>query len=130
MSVTLESDHVTFAPDHILNEWGDMARKIGEATGRSFTTAMGHTMRDRIEQAGFVDVVETKIKVPCNTWPKDPVLKQAGLLMESMLDQSIEGMATMLYTQVLKWDLKDVLMFTARARAEMKKKSNCPYLPV
>lgn len=31
--------------------------------------------------AGLVDVVETTLDMPCNTWPKDPVKKQLGKYM-------------------------------------------------
>jgi hypothetical protein len=85
-------------------------------------------MKDTMQAAGFVDITEVKLKVPCHGWPKDPRLKQAGLLCFAMLDQSLEGFSMYLFTQVLGWAPDEVLIFTARMRAEVKKKSNCGWI--
>ncbi|KAJ9136884.1 Demethylmenaquinone methyltransferase [Pleurostoma richardsiae] len=128
MDVKVQSDHRDFPEDHIFNEWGRMYYEAGEKMGRTFAISCGHTMRDTMAAAGFVDVTEVKLKVPCHAWPRDPALQRAGLLLLSMLDQSMEGFGMLLFTTVMGWSAEEVLVFTARMRAEVKKKSNCGWI--
>ncbi|GKT95387.1 methyltransferase domain-containing protein [Colletotrichum tofieldiae] len=71
-----------------------------------------------MEEAGFVDVVEMKFKLPIHGWPKDPRLQQAGLLIQLALEESIEGFGTFLLTQVLGWSQPEVMILTAQMRKE------------
>ncbi|OHE99289.1 UMTA protein [Colletotrichum orchidophilum] len=121
------SDHVEYPPDHIFHEWGRIFEQGGTKTGRSFTVAQGHTMRDNMEKAGFVDIVEIKVKLPTHGWPKDPRLQHAGLLIQIALDESLEGFGTFLLTQVLGWSQEEVLVLTAQMRKEIRKKANFGY---
>ncbi|KAK7427207.1 hypothetical protein QQZ08_006320 [Neonectria magnoliae] len=124
MDVRIQSDHVALPADHIFNRWADLFYAGGDKMGRSFAIACGHTMRDAMEAAGFVDIVEEKVKAPVHGWPKDPRLQQAGLLFQLALDESIEGFAVFLLTQILGWQRDEVLVLVAEFRSEMRKKSN------
>ncbi|KAF7551167.1 hypothetical protein G7Z17_g5200 [Cylindrodendrum hubeiense] len=124
MGVRIESDHVDIPPNHVFNRWADLFYEGGEKMGRSFTVSQGHTMRDNMEAAGFVDIVEKKVKAPMHGWPRDPKLQQAGLLFLLALDESIEGFGIFLLTQILDWQKEEVLVLIAEFRREMKKKSN------
>ncbi|KAH7162124.1 S-adenosyl-L-methionine-dependent methyltransferase [Dactylonectria estremocensis] len=124
MDVKLQSDHVAFPADHVFNRWADLFYRGGDAMGRSFAVACGHTMRDNMVAAGFVDVVEEKIKAPMHGWPADPKLRQAGLLFQLALDESLEGFGIFLLTQILGWERDEVLVLIAEFRREMRKKSH------
>lgn len=128
MDVKVQSDHVHFPEDHIFNEWGKFYYEAGDKRGRTFKISCDHMMRDNMEAAGFVDITEIKLKVPCHAWPRDAKLNQAGLLLLAMLDQSLEGFCLMMFTTVLGWTHDEVLYFTARMRAEVRKKSNCGWI--
>ena len=78
--VMMQSDHVEFPADHIFKQWGQAFYDVGDRSGRTFSLCCGHTMRENIERAGFVDVQEVKLKMPCHGWPRDRRLQQAGLL--------------------------------------------------
>ncbi|KDN68531.1 putative UMTA [Colletotrichum sublineola] len=123
----IDSDHVEYPPDHIFLEWNRIFDQGGKKMGRSFTVAQGHTMRDNMEEAGFVDVVEKKFKLPIHGWPKDPQLQQAGLLIQLALEESLEGFGTFLLTQVLGWSQPEVMVLTAQMRKEIRKKANFGY---
>ncbi|KAI1089151.1 S-adenosyl-L-methionine-dependent methyltransferase [Rostrohypoxylon terebratum] len=128
MDVRIQTDHVHIPDDHVFEEWGRAFFESGEKNGRTFRISHGHTMRDTMIAAGFVDVQEVKLKVPCHGWPRDPKLQQAGLLLYAMLDQSLEGFCIFLFTKLLDWSVEEVLVFVARFRNEMKKKSNCGWI--
>ncbi|KXX81535.1 Demethylmenaquinone methyltransferase [Madurella mycetomatis] len=126
--VRIQSDHVDFPEDHIFNEITRYYYEDFEKMGRTFGIARGHRMKEAMEAAGFVDITEIKFKTPCHAWPREPRLKQAGLLLFAMLDQSLEGLTVYLFTQLLGWTVDEVLVLTARMRAEVRKKSNCGWL--
>ncbi|KFA55732.1 hypothetical protein S40293_08343 [Stachybotrys chartarum IBT 40293] len=127
MDVYIESDHVTFPPDHIFNKWADMVFECGRRAGRPFDFAHGHTLKDSLEIAGFVDVSEYKFKAPLHSWPRDPKLKDAGALLQVAFDQSLEGFGTFMFTQILGLDPQEVTVLTAAMRKESRKRSNCPW---
>lgn len=127
MDVLIESDHVEIPPHHIFREWAEMFYSGGEKLGRSFTIAKGHFLRDLMIETGFVDVVEKKVKIPLHGWPKDPKLKQAGLLAQHALDQSLEGFSMFMLTRVHGRDRDDAIVSLAAMRKETRKISYFPW---
>ncbi|MBE3044560.1 class I SAM-dependent methyltransferase [Candidatus Bathyarchaeota archaeon] len=128
IDVYIHSDHVDIPEDHIFNTWGDVFRQAGEKMGKSFFIAQGHNMRDYVEEAGFVDVVEKKIKVPAHGWAKDPHMKQMGYVLQAALDQGLDGFAMYICTQVLGWSREEAIVFVAEMRREVRKLSNCGWM--
>ncbi|KAJ9156746.1 S-adenosyl-L-methionine-dependent methyltransferase [Coniochaeta hoffmannii] len=127
MDVKIESDHVSIPDDHIFNKWADLFYQGGDKMGRSFTISQGHTMKELMEKVGFVDVVEKKIKIPLHGWPKDPRLRNVGLLAQLALDQSLDGFGTFMLTQIHGWDPTQAAVYIAKMRKETRKASNCPW---
>lgn len=127
MNVRLESDHVEIPADHVFNKWAELFYEGGDKMGRSFAIACDHRMRDHMEAAGFVDIVERKIKAPCHGWPKDQRLRQAGLLIQAGLEESLDGFAIYLLTQVLGWSKEETFVLLAKMRAEVRRKANCAW---
>jgi SAM-dependent methyltransferase len=128
INVKLESDHVALPEDHIFNKWADLFYEGGEKMGRTFAISTDHKMRDYLDEAGFVDIVERKIKVPTHGWARDPRLQEIGYLVQLALDQSLDGLALYVLTQVLGWSKEETFVLLAQMRAETKKKSNCAWL--
>ncbi|KAM0546431.1 hypothetical protein ACHAPJ_010898 [Fusarium lateritium] len=128
MDVRIQSDHVKLPPDHIFNHWADLFCLGGEKMGRSFDVCKGHTMRDNLEAAGFVDIVEKKFKAPVHGWPSDPKLWEAGSLIQAALEQSIEGYAILLLMDLMGWYREEVAVLLGLYRNEMKEKKNCGWV--
>lgn len=122
------SDHVYYPDNHIFHRWAKLFRESGERLGKSFCVAEGHTMRDNLDSAGFVGIVEKKFKMPMHGWPKDQNLKRAGFLCMAAIDQSLEGFALYVSTEVMGWTREEALVFTAEMRREVRKLSNCAWL--
>lgn len=127
MDVKIESDHVNIPEDHIFNQWADLFYQGGEKTGRTFTISHGHKMKELMEEAGFVGIVEKKVKVPLHGWPKDQRLQHAGYLAQLALDQSLDGFGTFLLTQIMGWGRTEATVFIAKMRQESRKESNYPF---
>lgn len=66
-SVWPVSDDDTVGEDSFFTLWGKTVVEMGKKFGKSFT--IWEESRERMERAGFVDVVETKYKWPMNGWP-------------------------------------------------------------
>ena len=58
--------------------------------------------REMITQAGFVDVVEKKFKVPVGTWPRDPKLKELGQWNLLFCLEGLESWSLYLLSMILK----------------------------
>lgn len=54
-----------------------------------------------MRKAGFVDVVERKIKTPIGTWAKDKKWKEVGMWINALNDGSLEAYGLALFTRVL-----------------------------
>ncbi|KAL5627009.1 hypothetical protein FOBRF1_001352 [Fusarium oxysporum] len=128
MDVKLQSDHVKLPPDHVFNVWADAFYRAGQKMGRSFDICKGHTMRDNLKAAGFVDIVEKKIKAPMHLWPSDQKLKRAGELFLEALEQSVEGYANLLLMDLLGWYREEVEVLLGLFRKEMRDKSKCAWV--
>lgn len=63
-----------------LHQWGHLANAGAAATGRDFECARKYS--DYLRAAGFVDVVERRLQLPGNPWPRDPVARQIGSYIE------------------------------------------------
>ncbi|KAF9761186.1 hypothetical protein IL306_003924 [Fusarium sp. DS 682] len=128
MDVKIQSDHVKLPPEHVFNVWADVFYQAGEKMGRSFDICKGHKMRDNLKAAGFVDIVEKKIKAPIHSWPSDPKLRQAGFLFQQALEQSIEGYANLLLMDLMGWYKEEVAVLLGLYRKEMRDKSKCGWV--
>ncbi|KIX07729.1 uncharacterized protein Z518_02383 [Rhinocladiella mackenziei CBS 650.93] len=63
--------------------------ELGAASGREFDIAA--TMKEHIEQAGFVDVQQQRLKLPLGPWPSDPKMKEVGRLFERFYKTGLQG---------------------------------------
>ena len=97
-------------------------------------------LKQRMEEAGFVDVQEHILKLPVGPWPRDPRLKKCGLFeMVNMTDgisgerltfsqkctgraDSLPGLTMMLFTRCLEWTPAEVEVFLAQVRKDAKDK--------
>lgn len=54
-------------------------------------------LKQRVERAGYKNVVEHVIKVPIGQWPKNQLLKKVGMYMHAVLYDGLQGMLHCLY---------------------------------
>ena len=95
-------DH-TLPPDSMLTKWYGW---LADATHRvSRPIAYEHRTRQLLQQAGFIDIQETVIRVPYNTWPNDPHQKDIGRWYNLGLTEGLEALTIAPLTRVYQWDL-------------------------
>src|SRR5271170_58595 len=73
-----QSDDGTCPPDSIFVELAGIARLMHPITGRDFNISDG--MKTMMEDAGFVDTVEHRLKLPLGAWSSDLRYQEIGTL--------------------------------------------------
>jgi hypothetical protein len=71
-----------------------------------------------MEEIGFEDVQETRLKLPLNTWLKDRRLKELGMWVSKDLMEFIPAV-TKVFTAGLGWYIEEVNSFVERAKADL-----------
>jgi hypothetical protein len=96
-------DDYTLPPDSMLTKWYGW---LADATHRvSRPIAYEHRTRQLLQAAGFIDIQETVIRVPYNTWPNDPHQKDIGRWYNLGLTEGLEALTFAPLTRVYQWDL-------------------------
>lgn len=127
--IRTHSDVVGDDPDHIYNRWNRTFLDSGEKQGKTLKIGIGSRMKNYIVDAGFVNVVERRIRIPIGPWCKDKKLKQIGRYLYAFIDQSLEGFALFLLTKILDWKYEECQVFIAQMRDAIKNYRNLhPYL--
>lgn len=75
-----------------------------------------------MEEVGFVDVTEKRLKWPLNTWPKDKKLKELGLWVCEDMTQVLPAVKRV-FTMGLKWDNDKVDTFIEQALTDLKNRN-------
>ena len=99
LSPVPRSDDGSIQPGDMWDECGKLAIECGERFGKTFQIM--ERMKNLIEQAGFVDVVETKYKWPLGAWSTDQKLKDMGRWNMHHWNEGLEGWTMALLTRVM-----------------------------
>lgn len=86
--------------------------------------------KKQLEDAGFVDVVEARFKIPCSPWPKDKRMKIVGAFERENFLEGLEGMSLRLFQRSLGWTPEETQVLLAKVREEIKNPRYHPYYPL
>lgn len=128
ISIQFKSDDGTLTPDHVLSQWSDVFHEASKKFGKSFFEVWN--LSSYIRNTGFVDVVEQVYKVPVNSWPADPHMKELGRWNLLHCTQGAEGWALFLLTKVMQWSLEEAQVFIAKFRTGLKERKVHAYFEV
>lgn len=99
MDIQFTSDDGTVGPGHTCYEWSQIFINAGEKMGRTFKIA--NQSKQLMQDAGFVDIVEKRYKMPVGGWMKDAKWKEIGMWNLLYLTTGLEGMALYILKNVL-----------------------------
>ncbi|KAK2744907.1 hypothetical protein FQN55_006469 [Onygenales sp. PD_40] len=99
-------DDGTLPPDSIFYTWEKFARDSARAMKKPLDVT--ETMKQNIEAAGFVDVVEKKYKWPIGQWSSDPRMQDIGKWNRDFWEHGMEGWAMANGTRHLGWSVEKV----------------------
>jgi hypothetical protein len=80
-------------------DWSQLFINAGENMGQTFL--IGQRSKQLIKEAGFVDVVETRYKLPIGGWMDDKKWKELGRWNLLFLNTGLEGMQLFILKTVL-----------------------------
>jgi hypothetical protein len=60
---------------------------------------LGATLREVYERVGFVDIHQKSVKMPIGGWPRDPDLKEVGLMWAANLHEGLGGFSYQLFNR-------------------------------
>jgi len=120
LSVTPHSVSGAFPPDSQWIESGELAVLCGEKFGK--TLQIKEKMKNFIEEAGFVDVVEKKFIWPIGGWADDKAMKDLGRWNLHHWEEGLEGWTMALLTRVMGWTYDQVQDWNTRMKVTMRDK--------
>ena len=86
-------------PNSKIKELCAFTKEMGIASGRDLLVSS--SMKQMIEQAGFVDVQQQKLKLPLGSWASDPKLKDVGRFYERFYKTGLQGWLLQICTRTL-----------------------------
>ncbi|KAF7590911.1 hypothetical protein BBP40_002217 [Aspergillus hancockii] len=112
----------------VYETWGAKSLEAGDKFGKSLRIV--DESKQRMIDAGFINVVERRYKLPIGPWPKDPHLKNLGRYFRLVVEESLEMWAMMLYTKVLGWTREEVEVIFSKMREAINNPSLHAYIEV
>lgn len=119
MDIELYSGDGTLTEKHATREWS----KTFVTTLRSMglDPAPGPQLEGWIrEHGGFDNIFHQKYRAPVGPWPKDPFLKDLGMLNLTQTLEGLEGFSLRMFCGVLGRTREEVLVQLAEVRRELK----------
>lgn len=117
--------HSSLPPDSPFHQWGDIFRRAGDKTGRTFETTK--QAPGLLQDAGFKDIQEKRLKLPIGSWPADKKLQDVGAYNLAATEAGLQGFALYLLTQVHGWTAEEANAYIERMRKELRNRKVHPY---
>ncbi|KAH8664806.1 S-adenosyl-L-methionine-dependent methyltransferase [Ilyonectria robusta] len=112
-------DDGSLSPDAPLAKFFDTAERAVKEFGMKFRA--GENLRGPLEEAGFVNVSCTVLKVPIGTWPKDKKKRLIGHYCRTAVSDMFGAMAAKPLRKIL--DPVEIELFLAGARKDLQNPS-------
>ena len=81
-----------------------------------------------MEDAGFINVRETRLPLPTNGWPKDKRLKQVGRWEGANFSAGLEGFSLKLFREVLGYEGEELDAFLRQVGRDLADRKIHAYL--
>ncbi|KAH3920380.1 hypothetical protein HBI56_069300 [Parastagonospora nodorum] len=121
-----ESDDGTLERAVDLCQWQALCNEA--AAGFKKDLCVGHTLRQRMLDAGFVDVQEKVVKVPIGPWPKDAKMKEIGRYQREHVLLGIEPYTLGFIGKVLGWSEAECRILIAKVANEVRNRALHMYI--
>ncbi|KAI9704062.1 MAG: hypothetical protein M1820_005684 [Bogoriella megaspora] len=111
-------DDGTLPSDSSIRLWYDALKQATARAGKPIQYQ--HDTRDMLESAGFIDINETVIRVPYNTWPVDPHQKEIARWYNVGMVEALQALSLAPFTRVNGWNVDDIDGFLNRVKSEIR----------
>lgn len=113
-------DH-TMTPDFAFADWMKTLDMSAMNSGRPLRIA--NKLKRWYEQAGFVNVHEEVLKIPINSWPKDPQFKMLGRFSEQVLLDGLQGFSLAFFHRSLGWTKDEIEVYLVSVRKAIQNRN-------
>ncbi|KAF2491236.1 S-adenosyl-L-methionine-dependent methyltransferase [Lophium mytilinum] len=114
------SEDGSLTEKHEVARWDQILIDLSAQNGREPNP--GPLLEGWMKDAGFINVVAKRHKLPIGPWAKDPKQKEIGLFNLCQIIDGLEGFSFRLMTQILKWSPEEVEVLCGKVRTELKSK--------
>ncbi|KAI9734366.1 MAG: hypothetical protein M1834_002472 [Cirrosporium novae-zelandiae] len=114
-------DDGTIPDDCLLKQWCMNMLKAAEKGGHHLDNPPKYKMW--IEEAGFINVHEERLKWPMNPWPEDEEMKTLGQWAVTNAMSGLNGFTMAQFTRHLGWSSGEVEVFLAGVRKDLMNQS-------
>ncbi|KAI9821132.1 MAG: hypothetical protein M1827_003866 [Pycnora praestabilis] len=118
ISPFVQLDPSSLANDPVLHGMRILITEAGRRFGKTFEVEA--KMKEWIEEAGFVDVVEKRYKWPIGSSSRDPKLKEIGRWNQLNWEEGLEGWSMALLTRVMGWSYTEVQSWMAQVKTALR----------
>jgi SAM-dependent methyltransferase len=109
-----------------LVNWQTLCHEAASKWGRDIRA--GNTLKQKMLDAGFVDVTEKVVKIPLGPWPKDARMKEIGRYQREHMSMGIEPYTLGLMGKVMGWSEAECRVMTARVVADIRRRDVHVYI--
>ncbi|RSL83616.1 hypothetical protein CDV31_016811 [Fusarium ambrosium] len=120
-SFIFQSDNKSIEPGSALGWMGKIFMEAGDKTGYSFAVVDEGVQKERMEEAGFVDINEEVKRMSISQKHEDPRLREISLIAYKALLHDLEGRLLYVTTQILRWPEKQTSFFAMEVREQLKR---------
>lgn len=99
-------DDGTMPADWPVKEWSDTLHDASMRAERPLRIA--NKLKGWFAEAGYVDVHERIFKLPVNTWPRDPKMKNVGMLWQQNILVGLQGFSLAYFSRMLGWTKDEI----------------------
>jgi hypothetical protein len=93
-------DDGTLTTPNVFQKWADLVEDLNEV-GHNFSVT--GKMKPQLAEAGFVDIVEHRYKLPVGPWSSDPMYQDLGRYYEMFWRTGCQGWLMAALTRDLGW---------------------------
>jgi len=122
----VRSDDDTIENAKSVLEWQNVVDEASTRFGKKMNVA--ETQKQKLVDAGFVDVREDVYKVPIGPWAKESSLKEQGRYELAQMSDAVEPFSLALFTRVLGWSNEKAQVLFAGVRADFRNPKNHLYI--
>ncbi|OLN81629.1 Malonyl-[acyl-carrier protein] O-methyltransferase 1-like protein 5 [Colletotrichum chlorophyti] len=112
------SDDGSITDEHRTLQWDKQFVEACKSVGRE--ACPGPKLEKWVKDAGFVNVVHQRFKMPIGPWPKDPHYKDIGMCNLIQILDGLEAFTLRVFCTVLGWTRDEVLVLLAEVRNELR----------
>ena len=112
------SDDGSFKEGQSLYKYINIFNDAAKGFGRD--SMPGPQLEGWMKDAGFVNVVHERFRLPIGPWPKDKQMKTIGAWNLVQLEDGLEGFTLRLFTQHLGWTKPEVDVMLAKVRKDLR----------